>query len=43
MVADIPEVPEDERLSVEPHPLGFYGVTASYGFMETPNVAAVPS
>jgi KUP system potassium uptake protein len=41
VVADIPEVPEDERVSVEPHSLGFYRVTARYGFMETPNVAAV--
>jgi KUP system potassium uptake protein len=39
--ADIPEVAEVERLKVEPHPLGFYRVTARYGFMETPNVAAV--
>lgn len=41
MVAAIPEVPEDERLNVEPLSLGFYRVTARYGFMETPNVAAV--
>jgi KUP system potassium uptake protein len=38
---DIPEVPEAERVKVEPHPLGFYRVTARYGFMETPNVATV--
>jgi KUP system potassium uptake protein len=42
VVADeIPEVPEPERVKVEPHPLGFYRVTARYGFMETPNVATV--
>ncbi len=38
---DIPEVPEPERVKVEPHPFGFYRVTARYGFMETPNVATV--
>jgi KUP system potassium uptake protein len=38
---DIPEVPEHERLKIEPHPLGFFRVVARYGFMETPNVATV--
>jgi len=37
--ADIPEVPDGERLTVEPLPHGFYRVIARYGFMETPNVA----
>jgi KUP system potassium uptake protein len=41
VVDAIPEVPENERVKVEPHPLGFYRVTARYGFMETPNVATV--
>ena len=38
---DIPEVPEDERLAVEPLSLGFYRVVARYGFMETPDVATI--
>ena len=38
---DIPEVPEPERVKVEPLPLGFYRVMARYGFMETPNVVTV--
>ncbi|MBM3218164.1 MAG: potassium transporter Kup [Candidatus Rokubacteria bacterium] len=36
-------VPENERLSVEPLPNGFFRVVARYGFMETPNVATVVS
>ena len=35
---DIPEVPDDERLTVERLPMGFYRVIARYGFMETPDV-----
>ena len=38
---DIPEVPETERLTVEGHPVGFHRVVARYGFMETPDVAAM--
>ena len=38
---DVPEVPETERLRVERLPLGFHRVAARYGFMETPDVAAV--
>ena len=41
VVDDIPEVPEHERVKVEPQSLGFYRVMARYGFMETPNVATV--
>ena len=38
VVDDIPEVPENERLTVERLPMGFYRVIARYGFMETPDV-----
>jgi KUP system potassium uptake protein len=38
---DIPEVSDGDRLTVEPLPHGFYRVVARYGFMETPDVAAV--
>jgi KUP system potassium uptake protein len=41
MAEDVPEVPDDERLSMETLPLGFHRVVARYGFMETPDVAAV--
>jgi KUP system potassium uptake protein len=40
-VQDIPEVPDDERLTVERLPLGFQRIISRYGFMETPNVATV--
>src|SRR5207244_3542588 len=36
VVEDIPEVPEDERLTIEELPMGFYRVITRYGFMETP-------
>jgi KUP system potassium uptake protein len=35
---EVPEVSPAERLKIEPLPLGFYRVKASYGFMETANV-----
>jgi KUP system potassium uptake protein len=38
---EVPEVPEDERVSVERLEQGFYRVTAHYGFMETPDVPEV--
>jgi KUP system potassium uptake protein len=42
MVApEVPEVPEDERVTVERLEQGFYRVTARYGFMETPDVPEV--
>jgi KUP system potassium uptake protein len=41
VVEDIPEVPKADRITVEPLPHGFYRVIARYGFMETPDVAAV--
>ncbi len=34
----VPEVPADQRLSVTPLNAGFFRVTASYGFMDSPNV-----
>ena len=39
--ADVPEVEDDERLNVTPFEHGFFRITASYGFMETPNVPRV--
>jgi KUP system potassium uptake protein len=36
--AEMPSVSEEERLSVADLGQGFYRVTATYGFMETPNV-----
>ncbi len=36
--ADVPDVDEEETLQVEPLGHGFFRVTATYGFMETPNV-----
>jgi KUP system potassium uptake protein len=38
---DVPEVDEDRRFTIEPLPLGFHRVIARYGFMETPDVAAL--
>ncbi len=34
----VPEVPERERVEVEPLPHGFYRVTVRYGFMQDPDV-----
>jgi KUP system potassium uptake protein len=36
-VKEIPEVVEDERMTVTKLPLGFWRVVAQYGFMETPD------
>jgi KUP system potassium uptake protein len=36
--AEVPEVEDAERVQVTALPHGFFRVTASYGFMETPNV-----
>src|SRR5205085_2126411 len=36
--ADVPDVDEEETLQVEDLGHGFYRVTATYGFMEYPNV-----
>jgi len=38
---EVPEVPRDERVSVERLEQGFFRVTARYGFMETPDVPAI--
>ena len=35
---DVPHVPEDERLTVEPLGHGFFRVALHYGFMEEPDV-----
>jgi KUP system potassium uptake protein len=41
VTAEVPEVPANERIEIEPLGQGFFRVQASYGFMETPNVPAV--
>ena len=41
LTEEVPEVPEDERVTVERLEQGFYRVTARYGFMETPDVPEV--
>jgi KUP system potassium uptake protein len=35
---DVPHVPDDRRISVEPMSAGFFRVTLRYGFMEEPSV-----
>jgi KUP system potassium uptake protein len=39
--AEVPEVEEEDRVTVAPLAHGFFRVTARYGFMETPNVPHV--
>jgi KUP system potassium uptake protein len=39
--ADIPVVPDHERIDIDQLDQGFYRVTARYGFMETPNVPQI--
>jgi KUP system potassium uptake protein len=41
LTADVPEVPTEERITVDDLGQGFFRVEASYGFMEAPNVPAV--
>ncbi|HEY7235787.1 MAG TPA: potassium transporter Kup [Gemmatimonadaceae bacterium] len=43
LTEEVPEVPDDERVTVERLQQGFYRVTARYGFMETPDVPEVLS
>jgi len=38
---EIPQVPDPERLQLEPLGKGFYTLVAAYGFMESPNVPAI--
>jgi KUP system potassium uptake protein len=38
---EVPEVPDEERVEVEPLPANFVRVVARYGFMETPNVPEI--
>jgi len=38
---EIPEIPSEERISVEKLDQGFYRVQARYGFMETPDVPEI--
>jgi KUP system potassium uptake protein len=39
--AEVPDVDDDEQVTVERLPEGFYRVTATYGFMESPDVKEV--
>ena len=39
--AGVPEVEDEERLNVQALEHGFFRVTATYGFMETPNVPRI--
>lgn len=39
--ADIPVIRDSERLDIKEFKQGFYGVTANYGFMETPNIPSI--
>jgi KUP system potassium uptake protein len=41
--ADIPTIPDQERIAIDQLDQGFYRVTARYGFMETPNVPQILS
>jgi KUP system potassium uptake protein len=38
---EVPEVPADERVTLEPLGQGFWRVTAHYGFMESPDVGDI--
>jgi KUP system potassium uptake protein len=38
---DVPEVPAQDRVNVEPLGEGFYRVVARYGFMQQPNVPSI--
>jgi KUP system potassium uptake protein len=39
--ADVPNVPIEQRLRVEPLGEGFYRIVATYGFMQTPNIPEI--
>ena len=41
--ADIPTIPDQERIDIDQMNQGFYRITAHYGFMETPNVPQILS
>jgi KUP system potassium uptake protein len=43
ITADVPEVPQKERINLEPLGEGFYRIIASYGFMQTPKVREIMS
>lgn len=38
---EVPEIPEDERITIKKLPQGFYRIRARYGFMESTNVPAI--
>ena len=41
MTEDVPEIRQEERVTVEPLDLGFFRITARYGFMESPYVPEI--
>jgi KUP system potassium uptake protein len=41
LVREVPEVPAEERLTIEDLTHGIYRVRAYYGFMQTPNVEEI--
>ncbi len=41
ITSEVPDVPDAERVTVEPLEQGFFRVTATYGFMETPDVPEI--
>jgi KUP system potassium uptake protein len=41
LTAEVPEIGDDERVEVHSLGQGFYRVTATYGFMETPNIPEI--
>jgi KUP system potassium uptake protein len=38
---EVPEIPDDGRITIQRLPQGFYRITARYGFMETTNVPGI--
>jgi KUP system potassium uptake protein len=38
---EVPEIPENERITIKKLPQGFYRIRARYGFMESTNVPAI--
>jgi KUP system potassium uptake protein len=41
ITAEVPEIPDDDRIHVEKLDHGFWRIRATYGFMETPNVPEI--
>jgi KUP system potassium uptake protein len=38
---EVPEIPDNDRITIKKLPQGFYRITARYGFMESTNVPAI--